>query len=120
MGQKTSVSGRDTAVTFLERPLLLMNQRQLQTSVGWGSVVDGSSKSASHGSDVGYQWFKDARLDSLGFRGIFPSGTTPPLVESDKETDEDNYVTWRLEKGVAEGSTEIPKATFLLCFQWCT
>ncbi|KAJ0105550.1 hypothetical protein Patl1_18640 [Pistacia atlantica] len=32
-----------------------------------------------------------------------------PLVEADKETAEENYVLWRLEKGVAEGSTEIPK-----------
>ncbi|KAI8031949.1 putative transferase [Camellia lanceoleosa] len=32
-----------------------------------------------------------------------------PLVEADKETDEKNYLLWRLEKGVAEGSTEIPK-----------
>lgn len=32
-----------------------------------------------------------------------------PLIEADKETDEDNYILWRLEKGVAEGSTEISK-----------
>ena len=44
-------------------------------SVGWGGGVDGSGKSASHGTDVGWQWFKDPRLDCLGFRGIFPSGT---------------------------------------------
>ncbi|KAE8657367.1 hypothetical protein F3Y22_tig00116996pilonHSYRG00571 [Hibiscus syriacus] len=79
-------------------------------SVGWGSGVDGSSKSASLGSDVGCQWFKDPRLDCLGARGIFPSA---PLVESDKETDEENYLMWRLEKGVGEGLTEIPKATHL-------
>ncbi|XP_021281080.1 putative transferase At4g12130, mitochondrial isoform X2 [Herrania umbratica] len=78
-------------------------------SVGWGIGVDGCGTSASHGNDVGWQWFKDPRLSCLGFRGIFPSGTTPPLVESDKETDEENYLLWRLEKGVAEGSTEIPK-----------
>ncbi|XVE64998.1 hypothetical protein DITRI_Ditri07aG0146500 [Diplodiscus trichospermus] len=77
-------------------------------SVGWGSGFDTSGKSASHGN-VGWQWFKDPRLDCLGFRGIFPCGTTPPLVESDKATDEQNYLLWRLEKGVAEGSTEIPK-----------
>ena len=34
-----------------------------------------------------------------------------PLVEADKETDEKNYLLWRLEKGVAEGSTEIPKGS---------
>lgn len=32
-----------------------------------------------------------------------------PLVEADKETDEQNYLLWRLEKGVAEGSIEMPK-----------
>lgn len=32
-----------------------------------------------------------------------------PLVEVDEETDEENFLLWRLEKGVAEGSTEIPK-----------
>nr|KJB51941.1 hypothetical protein B456_008G239600 [Gossypium raimondii] len=78
-------------------------------SVGWGGGVDRADMSASHSSDVGWQWFKDPRLGCLGFRGIFPSGTMPPLVESDKETDEENYLMWRLEKGIAEGSTEIPK-----------
>ncbi|KAI3869979.1 hypothetical protein MKX03_004968 [Papaver bracteatum] len=35
--------------------------------------------------------------------------STTPLVEANKETDELNYLQWRVEKGVAEGSTEIPK-----------
>ncbi|XP_044484518.1 putative transferase At4g12130, mitochondrial isoform X2 [Mangifera indica] len=78
-------------------------------SVGWGSGIDRSGVSASCGNSDGWQWFKDPRLVCLGYRGIFPSGTTPPLVEADKETGEENYVLWRLEKGVAEGSTEIPK-----------
>ncbi|CAN1748027.1 Putative transferase At4g12130, mitochondrial [Linum perenne] len=65
--------------------------------------------SASHGSVSGWQWFKDPRLDCLGLRGIFPSNRTPPLVEADKETDEGNYLLWRIEKGVAEGPSEIPK-----------
>ncbi|CBI22149.3 unnamed protein product, partial [Vitis vinifera] len=78
-------------------------------SVGWGAAVDPAGTSSSHGNSHGWQWFKDPRLDSLGFRGIFPSNTTPPLVEADKETDEKNYLLWRLEKGVAEGSTEILK-----------
>ncbi|KAL5552245.1 hypothetical protein UlMin_002421 [Ulmus minor] len=78
-------------------------------SVGWGSGVDPSGVSASHASSDGWQWFKDPRLDCLGFRGIFPSNTTPPLIEADKETDEKNYLLWRIENGVAEGSTEIPK-----------
>lgn len=37
-----------------------------------------------------------------------------PLVEADKETVENNYVLWRIENGVAEGSTEIPKGATLL------
>ncbi|KAI3987557.1 hypothetical protein MKX01_003243 [Papaver californicum] len=61
------------------------------------------------GNSSGWQWYKDPRLDSLGFRGIFPSNTMSPLVEANKETDELNYLQWRVEKGVAEGSTEIPK-----------
>ncbi|TXG51070.1 hypothetical protein EZV62_023594 [Acer yangbiense] len=78
-------------------------------SVGWGSGSDLSGMSASQGSDAGWQWFKDPRLDCLGSRGIFRSGKTPPLVEADKETAEENYLLWRVEIGVAEGSTEIPK-----------
>ncbi|KAJ0039842.1 hypothetical protein Pint_28679 [Pistacia integerrima] len=76
--------------------------------------------SASCGSSDGWKWFKDPRLDCVGCRGIFPSGITfanpsfflsvaAPLMEADKERGEENYVLWRLEKGVAEGSTEIPK-----------
>ncbi|KAG1360746.1 putative transferase, mitochondrial [Cocos nucifera] len=79
------------------------------SSVGWGKGVDHAGQAAAQGSNLGWQWFKDPRLDCLGFRGIFPSNITPPLVESDKETDEQNYLLWRLERGVAEGSTEIPK-----------
>ncbi|XP_043718279.1 putative transferase At4g12130, mitochondrial [Telopea speciosissima] len=78
-------------------------------SVGWGGGVDQAGMSAAQGNNLGWQWFKDPRLDCLGFRGIFPSNTIPPLVESDKEIDEQNYFRWRYEKGVAEGSTEIPK-----------
>ncbi|GFY86224.1 glycine cleavage T-protein family [Actinidia rufa] len=40
---------------------------------------------------------------------LSPQLILTPLVEADKETDEKNYLLWRLEKGVAEGSTEIPK-----------
>ncbi|CAN0841881.1 Putative transferase At4g12130, mitochondrial [Linum grandiflorum] len=80
-------------------------------SVGWGSGVDRAGMSASHGTgnNGGWQWFKDPRLECLGLRGIFPSDTTPPLVEADKETNEDNYLLWRVERGVAEGSSEIRK-----------
>ncbi|XP_026660892.2 putative transferase At4g12130, mitochondrial isoform X2 [Phoenix dactylifera] len=79
------------------------------SSVGWGKGVDHAGQAAAQGSNLGWQWFKDPRLACLGFRGIFASNITPPLVESDKETDEQNYLLWRLERGVAEGSTEIPK-----------
>ncbi|CAA3005668.1 transferase At4g12130, mitochondrial [Olea europaea subsp. europaea] len=78
-------------------------------SVGWGGTVDPSGVSASRGHNSGWYWNKDPRLDCLGDRSIFPSSTTPPLVEVDEETDEENFLLWRLEKGVAEGSTEIPK-----------
>ncbi|KAL4188261.1 hypothetical protein AMTRI_Chr09g43220 [Amborella trichopoda] len=71
--------------------------------------VDATGLSAAEGNNLGWRWYKDPRLTSLGFRGIFPSKTVPPLVESDKEVEEEHYLLWRLEKGVAEGSTEIPK-----------
>ncbi|KAG8391792.1 hypothetical protein BUALT_Bualt01G0223800 [Buddleja alternifolia] len=61
------------------------------------------------GNNLGWHWNKDPRLACLGYRGIFPSNATPPLVESDKDADEGNFLLWRLDKGVAEGSTEIPK-----------
>ncbi|XAR54992.1 hypothetical protein NMG60_11030356 [Bertholletia excelsa] len=78
-------------------------------SVGYGGAVDQSGVSTSQGNRHGWHWDKDPRLDCLGFRGIFPSNTPPPLIEADKETDETNYLLWRMEKGVAEGSSEIPK-----------
>ncbi|XP_060207242.1 putative transferase At4g12130, mitochondrial [Lycium barbarum] len=78
-------------------------------SLGWGGGFDRSGQSSSQGNNYGWQWYRDPRLDCLGFRGIFSSNTTPPLVEADKETNEENYLLWRLEKGVAEGSAEIPK-----------
>lgn len=78
-------------------------------SIGWGQGVDHAGESAAQGNGHGWQWFKDPRLDYLGYRGIFPADTIPPLVESDKEADERHYQLWRIENGVAEGSTEIPK-----------
>ncbi|XP_026380414.1 putative transferase At4g12130, mitochondrial isoform X1 [Papaver somniferum] len=84
------------------------------SALGWGAGVDKAGQSSTKGNTSGWQWYKDPRLDSLGFRGIFPSNTIPPLVEANKETDELNYLQWRVEKGVAEGSTEIPKVMFRL------
>ncbi|KAI3710971.1 hypothetical protein L2E82_40771 [Cichorium intybus] len=78
-------------------------------SVGWGGAIDPTGSTSSQGNSTGWQWHKDPRLDCLGFRGIFPSNTTPPMVEANTETEEENYLVWRLEKGVAEGSIEIPK-----------
>ncbi|KAK1438705.1 hypothetical protein QVD17_04515 [Tagetes erecta] len=78
-------------------------------SVGSGSGVDLTGSSSSQADSSGWQWHKDPRLDCLGFRGIFPSNVTPPMVEANTETVEENYLLWRLEKGVAEGSIEIPK-----------
>lgn len=56
-------------------------------AVGWGTGVDRAGMSASHGNDVGWQWFKDPRLDCLGFRGIFKSSgirelSTPTYFKS--------------------------------------
>ncbi|CAN4077893.1 unnamed protein product [Withania somnifera] len=85
------------------------NEEPDAASLGWGGGFDRSGQSSSQGNNCGWLWYRDPRLDSLGFRGIFPSNTTPPLVEADKETNEENYLLWRLEKGVAEGSAEIPK-----------
>lgn len=119
------------------------------TSIGYGGSAQ--QDAASHGSDAGWEWFKDPRLDCLGYRGIFRSGVlrkflnggfkvviqifrshevfgsvvcpielckflwffsvAAPLVEAGKEVGEEQYHLWRLEKGVAEGSTEIPKGT---------
>lgn len=47
---------------------------------------------------------------------LFSPFIAAPLVEAGKETDEQNYRLWRIENGVAEGSTEIPKGAsyFLL------
>uniref|UniRef100_J3MB17 CAF17 C-terminal domain-containing protein n=2 Tax=Oryza brachyantha TaxID=4533 RepID=J3MB17_ORYBR len=78
-------------------------------SIGWGQGVDHAAESAAQGNGHGWEWFKDPRLDCLGYRGIFPANSIPPLVESDKEADERHYLLWRIENGVAEGSTEIPK-----------
>ncbi|RLN11533.1 putative transferase [Panicum miliaceum] len=78
-------------------------------SIGWGQGVDHAGESAAQGNGYGWQWLKDPRLDYLGYRGIFPADTIPPLVESDKEADERHYQLWRIENGIAEGSTEIPK-----------
>ncbi|XP_020093707.1 putative transferase At4g12130, mitochondrial isoform X2 [Ananas comosus] len=78
-------------------------------SVGWGTGIDHAAESSAQGNSIGWKWCKDPRLDCLGYRGIFPSNTIPPLVESDKEADERHYLLWRLQQGVAEGSTEIPK-----------
>ena len=49
-------------------------------SVGWGSGVDRSAVASSHGNHYGYQWYKDPRLDCLGFRGIFPSNRTREIL----------------------------------------
>ncbi|KAK8944679.1 hypothetical protein KSP39_PZI007849 [Platanthera zijinensis] len=79
------------------------------SSVGWGGAMDHSSMSSAHGNGSGWQWFKDPRLECLGFRGIFPANIVPPLVEADMVADEQHYLLWRIERGVPEGSAEIPK-----------
>ncbi|CAH9107506.1 unnamed protein product [Cuscuta europaea] len=78
-------------------------------NVGWAAGTDRSSESSARGNSYGWSWHRDPRLYCLGFRGIFPSNIVPPIVEADKETSEENYLLWRLEKGVAEGPLEIRK-----------
>lgn len=51
-------------------------------SVGWGAGVDRAGMSASRGGSLGWQWFKDPRLDCLGFRGIFPSNTIREILSN--------------------------------------
>ena len=50
-------------------------------SAGWGPAVDHSAMSSSRGNDVGWQWFKDPRVDCLGLRGVFPSKETREFPE---------------------------------------
>ena len=52
------------------------------SSVGWGKGVDRAGQAAAQGSNLGWQWFKDPRLDVLGFRGIFPSNITRKISDT--------------------------------------
>ncbi|CAL0326171.1 unnamed protein product [Lupinus luteus] len=116
----------DVDVSVLDELIVIFKKYRLRSKVEIDSVTNDFScwqrygdclpqkpphveEPVSHGSNIGWQWFQDPRLSSLGFRGIFPSNTIPPLVEAENFTDEQNYLLWRIEKGVAEGSTEIPK-----------
>lgn len=76
---------------------------------GWGAGSDPAAQASLEGSNKGYSWFKDPRCGDLGYRGIFPSDTIPPLVEAGKEVDEIYYLLMRLELGIPEGCSEIPK-----------
>ncbi|KAF3544837.1 hypothetical protein DY000_02000192 [Brassica cretica] len=67
------------------------------SSVGLGGGVDRDGESTASGNKYGWQWYEDPRLDYRGYRSIFPSDAPPPLFEADKETDESNYLLWRLE-----------------------
>ncbi|KAG0586291.1 hypothetical protein KC19_2G079500 [Ceratodon purpureus] len=78
-------------------------------SIGWGGSTDDSALSSAQTNGEQRRWYKDPRLGVLGLRGLFSKDTPPPLVESGTEVDEDYYLLWRLEQGVAEGSVEIPK-----------
>lgn len=78
-------------------------------SSGWGAASDPAAQASIEGNSKGYCWFKDPRCRALGFRGVFPSDTIPPLVEADKEVDEVYYLLLRLELGIAEGCSEISK-----------
>ncbi|XP_024394841.1 putative transferase At4g12130, mitochondrial [Physcomitrium patens] len=78
-------------------------------AIGYGGTKDESASSSVLVNDNQWRWYKDPRLSTLGLRGLFSKHTPPPLVEANTEVEEDYYLLWRLEQGVAEGSTEIPK-----------
>lgn len=46
------------------------------SSVGWGGGVDRAGESTASGNKYGWKWYKDPRLDCLGYRSIFPSDAT--------------------------------------------
>ncbi|KAG0613504.1 hypothetical protein M758_6G108400 [Ceratodon purpureus] len=77
-------------------------------AIGWGGTKDESALSSAEANSDKFRWYKDPRLSTLGLRGVF-SSSPPPLVEADSAVEEDYYLLWRMEQGVAEGSTEIPK-----------
>ncbi|CAM6093365.1 unnamed protein product [Calypogeia fissa] len=77
--------------------------------VGWAGSKDPAAQSTAESTSDGWSWYTDPRLTQLGLRGVFPSNTLPPLVEADQEVGEEYFLLWRLEQGVAEGSTEIAK-----------
>ncbi|KAG6543440.1 hypothetical protein Mapa_015110 [Marchantia paleacea] len=78
-------------------------------SVGWSGGTDRAAQQTAESDEHGWRWYEDPRLGELGHRGVFPGNTTPPLVTADQNVDDEYYLLWRLEQGVAEGSTEIPK-----------
>ncbi|KAL9260754.1 putative transferase, mitochondrial [Drosera capensis] len=78
--------------------LFLYKGRSEEDGVGLLADVDGSVV------DELLQTLKRYRL-----RSKVDIKNVAALVEADKETEEENFTLWRLEKGVAEGSTEIPK-----------
>lgn len=78
-------------------------------SCGWGAASDPAAHASMEGNNKGYSWLTDPRCGYLGYRGVFPSDTIPPLVEADKEVDEIYYLMMRLDLGIAEGCSEIPK-----------
>lgn len=45
------------------------------SSIGWGAGTDVVAMSSTQGTDQGWRWFKDPRIDLLGYRGIFPSNS---------------------------------------------
>lgn len=51
------------------------SQDDPEASVGRRGT-DKSGVSASQGTNIGWDWHKDPRLNCLGYRGIFPSNAT--------------------------------------------
>ncbi|KAH6804134.1 Glycine cleavage T-protein family [Perilla frutescens var. frutescens] len=71
----------------LEGKSLSQEELQAVSFVGWGATIDQSGV-------------------LIWYMNLFVAA---PLVEEGKEMDEINFLIWRLEKGVAEGTAEIPK-----------
>ncbi|BBM98220.1 transferase CAF17, mitochondrial [Marchantia polymorpha subsp. ruderalis] len=78
-------------------------------SLGWSGGTDRSAQQTAESDAQGWRWYADPRLRELGHRGVFPGNDVPPLVTADQIVGDEYYLLWRLEQGVAEGSTEIPK-----------
>jgi hypothetical protein len=59
------------------------------------------------------QWRPDPRTGELGQRALLPKSADPALEADAATADEAAYRQWRVERGVAEGDSEIPSGQCL-------